>query len=111
MQNDETAIHLAAFNNNVDLIKNIAHHRVQIDVKNKVSVTKNTSCQQPYLVQDCISGTCSMSHTYIYTYIHTHTHTHTYIHTYIHTYVVQPLVPYLVLYVTLEPIHEIYHMK
>ena len=43
-QDDETALHWAAYNNNVDLLKMILNHTVEIDVKNKVSIIKLQLC-------------------------------------------------------------------
>ena len=41
-QDDVTALHWTAYNNNVDLMRVIFNHTVDIDVKNKVSVIKTT---------------------------------------------------------------------
>ena len=47
-QNDYTVLHRAVNNNNIDLVKMILDHAVQIDVKNKVSVIKATTCNNNY---------------------------------------------------------------
>ena len=41
-QDDDTALRWAAYNNNVDLLKMILDHTIDIDVKNKVSIIKTT---------------------------------------------------------------------
>ena len=47
-QNDYTVLHRAVNNNNIDLVKMILDRTVQIDVKNKVSVIKATTCNNNY---------------------------------------------------------------
>ena len=42
-QDDDTALRWAAYRNNVDLMRVIFNHTVQIDVKNKVSIIKTTT--------------------------------------------------------------------
>ena len=42
-QDGDTALGWAAYNNNVDLMRVILDHTVQIDVKNNVSMIKTTS--------------------------------------------------------------------
>ena len=53
-QDNDSALHWAAYNNNVDVVRVILDYTVQINVKNQVSIIKTTAVLQPYLVQGCI---------------------------------------------------------
>ena len=53
-QDDETALHYAAYNNNVDLIRAIMDKTVLIDVKNKVSIIKTKTMAKLSLIQEGI---------------------------------------------------------
>ena len=51
-QDGDTALRLAASHNNVDLMRVILDHTVQINVQNKVNIIKTTSILKPSLIQD-----------------------------------------------------------
>ena len=49
-QDNNSALHWAAYNNNVHIIRMLLDHTVQIDVKNQVSIMKIRAMLQPYFV-------------------------------------------------------------
>ena len=47
-QDNDSALHWAAYNNNVDVVSVILNHTVQIDIKNQVNIIKTRAMLQPY---------------------------------------------------------------